>query len=265
MLKYFYQFNRIALIILISGIIILVTYYIISRYDKSERKIINQHDIQNDIKWQKCEYAPIIDKNDYVIFGNCLYSGGKLVFEKNLILLAIENGFYDRMDGKRGGDEITEWFRMESEDNMRLFLRGMGGCGGCIFSGLYLEIDKNVNKVELEFADLPYIGNTINSPDNQRAVYLNVPHFHKGQIELRLYDYSNLKDKGVVYIVSDDESLQTCGDGCYIYKEAVKWLDNENIAVHAMKRGQDDFVYEDKIEFNEDPIVINIESLANLK
>ena len=163
--------------------------------------------------------------------------------------------------GRRWSGQTMDWFRLVEGDVIKLFLRGVLNGGGSGANGPYLEINTKSRRIYLKFADLPSTGgNTINSPDNKYAAYLPFMYSYRGITELHLYDYVNLKDKGVVYIAPQESSLQLCGHGCYISDQAVKWLDNDTLQIHLIKRTKDGLAYwtEKEIEFDGEPFTIDV-------
>lgn len=181
------------------------------------------------------------------VLGEGSYANLHKIIEKNI--------------GKQWGARTTDWFRFVEGDIIKLFLKGSVEGEGWGASGAYLEINTKSRRIYLKFADLPSTsGNTINSPDNKYAVYLPFMYSYRGITELRLYDYINLKDRGVIYSAPAESTLQICGLGCFIFDKATKWLDNDTLQIHLIKRGKDGLAYwdNDKIEFDGELFTIDV-------
>ena len=229
--------------------------------DEEEMKK-NVAEWQNNITNKPCNPVPEEKKLGYQIWDDCFYKDNKLVFEHNLVYEIVQNGdeeYKNFVETKKWGDGAGEWLRLQVNNNLRIFLASNGGCGGCIYTGVYLDINLSNNKIEMKFADLPYSGNTIFSPDNHYAFYINVSHFYKGTTDIMLYDFSELKNKGVIYTIPENLSIQQCGDGCYMYKEDAFWLDNYRIQLNLLIRGESGVVMPDEIKYVDEPTIIDIQ------
>ena len=215
---------------------------------------------QKSILNKKCEISSLNKDTGYAIWNDCLYKDGVLIQDENLNNLVVKKGnekYKNFLNNHQWGEDVIEWFRFKIGKKIRIFLLSGRGCGGCIYTGPYLEINTLNDEVVIQFADLPYRGNVINSPDNKLGVFLDVEHFHTGPTDIYLYDFLNLQNKGRIYTVLKEHSVQICGDGCYISKDAIKWLDNSRIEIHLMQRNEDGLVYGDNKVFFGEPFVID--------
>ena len=237
------------------------------KVEKSEGELDDQEaekpidDWQNNIINKPCNSVSEEKKIGYQVWDDCLYKDNKLVFEHNLMYEIAQNGgeeyknfFYDRKWGEGAG----EWARFELNNNLRIFLASAGPCGGCYFTGSYLEINKSNENIQIKFADLPPIDKSIISPNSRYVVYVDVPNYDNGPTEVKLYDFYELKDKGVIYTIPRELTIQRCYDGCYIIEEDRYWLDDNRLALKIMKRQDQDMTDIDKIEYVGDPVIIDI-------
>ncbi len=206
--------------------------------------------------YQEPNYTdPYVD--EYFVRDNCLYYQGHAVYEKNLYAQISAGEFGELPESQlRGGafgqNPIQELFRYEHEGKLRIFLMGSSDCGGCGFSGPYLEIVLSTGEIRRKMADLPYFYNLELSPNKKLAVLVEIKYPERdeaGEVaegtmeeEYYLYDLVNFKKGKKLYAPKPGErTLLSCGMGCS--QSGIEWLDNQFIQLTPRKLTELDIPY----------------------
>lgn len=190
------------------------------------------------------------DVDEYIVHENCLYFRGKPVFVKSLYDLVVSGEFGAppmtmSQQAYFGENHVTELFRYEHNGKLRIFLQGGSGCGGCIHTGPYLEIDESTGQIERKMADLPYFYHLELSPNKKLAILVEIEYPERdeeGKVAAGeatkevhyLYDLVNFKKIKTLYSPTPGKTtLLSCGMGCS--NEGAEWLDNQFVQITPRK------------------------------
>lgn len=199
-----------------------------NEYHKSD-----QSEIDNIIK--KAE------KNTYNIFNGCIYKDGQSLFEKDLSV-KISDGFFGDVKNSRNFVEgIYEWFRVEKDNYLYVYLVAYRGCGGCVYNGPFLKIDLKTGEVSGHNSNIPYLPNLFLSPDRLSAVEVSFDHGAKSEIELYIYDFIRDERTKLIYTMPKDKTILYDGDGTYPMDDSIKWLNDNTLEIQLYKRSEEKF------------------------
>ncbi len=188
-----------------------------------------------------------LKKNEYNVVNGCLYKNSEKVFDKNLYSLIKAGEFGERFIsnklGKGIGENANEWFRFEDNGKLYIFIYGTAGCGGCFFSGPYLEIDLASGLIEkASTTAIPVKYNMVISPNKKKAVEVSfVTDYDKEKGEIikdttfYIFDFLTFKRTNFIYKLSADKSIIECGDGCRVAPNSIEWVTNDMIKVQPFK------------------------------
>ncbi len=187
-----------------------------------------------------------LGKNQYNIINGCLYKNGDNVFEYNLLVKKnlgefnpednLENNNYSK---SIPWDGVREWFRFEDGNYLYIYLKGAAGCGGCIFNGPYLKINKIDGSVLLGDTEIGYLPYVELSEDKKFAIVTEIDYKkdkdnkYNGERDITLYLYDLVNDKKMkeLYRLPDDRTFLVEGDGTYILGDSIKWINENEIQI----------------------------------
>lgn len=218
------------------------------QYNKKSGDLV----IENNLKINNCAstISKEIANNVYNFINGCLYRNGVRMFEKT-IHSQVEAGEFGELNPRWGiGEGADEWFRMVQGNRLTFFFRGAAGCGGCVFNGPYLTINKNTGAVikRGNNESIPYLPSVVLSPNHTLGIEIISSEEDTDaplsgvmpKTEFYLYDFVNLERKKLVYEYPLTKGTFSCGDGCYPADGLVTWLDDDSISIQIFKTEQED-------------------------
>lgn len=136
-----------------------------------------------------------------------------------------------------------EWFRVDDENKLYIYLYGAAGCGGCVFNGPYLEIDKNKNSIKGKIANIPYLPNLVLSPSKKFAAEVSLEHDVTGKLEsinILLYEFISNKRVKKIFELPKGKTIVGLGDGSYIIDGAVEWIDESTLRIQMYEASEEE-------------------------
>ncbi len=194
-------------------------------------------------KERKRIFDDIVANNRYSVFDNYLWHGNKKIFNENLVnYIKDDRVEYNKLSG------VEEWFRYEENNKLFIFLRGSNEVIGFSLK-YYIELDKEKDVAKIQYDNSFPI---LNSPSilfdppyspNKENIYF-VKFDDKDLESIYVYNWKN-KVETKVLDIPKNETLVSCGEGCWVTSGLISWIDNNHIKVKTFKRA---YVFEGPIE-----------------
>lgn len=182
----------------------------------------------------------------YTIVNGCLYKDDTPVFEENLAInkeLGYFDGIVKNTIDRDVWMSVHEIFRIETDDNLLIYLGGEKACGGCYTDGIYLKVDLKTEVVVGGIKDLPYRPNLFFYPNSSKAIEVVYDkQVDKSDIELYIFDMIEGKRGSLVYTIPSGKTILTSEAGIHTIKGSVVWLNSNVIRIKQYERSAEKWV-----------------------
>lgn len=181
--------------------------------------------------------------NRFNIVNGCLYDGEKRMMEKTILYQYNNTDFFvNNLREKNMGESVDEWFRFKKNDKIFIYLQGKSRCDGCVFSGLYIVINKKTGAVKGEINNSLGSSNIILSPNNKLAIeipYLEDENYRKDDMYIWLHDFVHNK-KTKLLKIPKNKTILSMEDNKSKMKNSVVWTDKRTVEIQLFEKNESD-------------------------